>query len=122
MEDVGSVRQPWVWGGIDFFNTAKEAINQYFPAFIEGMAANYLKQKFIRSGFYQNKGEIDFIGLDKKETFGFEVKAITKNKEKEIEKLKKLNQFHRIMLISKNEFRESQGILIIPYWMLLLAD
>ncbi|MFC1612890.1 DUF4143 domain-containing protein [Patescibacteria group bacterium] len=107
-------------GAIDFFETAKIESSKYFPALIEGIIANFLKLKFLRCGFWNNKREIDFVGIEKQKTIGFEIKIQNKINERDIIKLKTINQFDKIIVVSKNEFKEIDGILLIPYWMLLL--
>jgi len=109
-----------ILGAIDCFKTAKIESSKYFPALTEGIISNFLKLKFLRCGFWNNKREIDFVGIEKQKTIGFEIKIQNKINTRDIIKLKSINQFDKIIVVSKNDFKEMEGILLIPYWMLLL--
>lgn len=107
-------------GGVKFFATSKQALLGNEPELIEGIVSNFLKTKFPKAGFWRNSLEIDFVGIDNKHIYGFEIKTQERIKLSQIKKLHQLKDFKKIIIVSKNEFKEIDNILIIPYWMLLL--
>jgi len=109
-------------GSTQFFTTAKQALSQKTPQLIESLVSNYLKNKFPQSGFWRNHLEVDFVGIMDNAIYGFEIKIQEKIKSGDIQKLRELKQFKQIVMVSKNEFKLIDDILIIPYWLLLLME
>lgn len=106
-----------ILGGVKFWETSKESIIEKKPAIIEAVVCNFLKKFFAKSGFWRNGSEVDFVGIDKKETMGAEIKIREKTKKDDFIKTKE--NFNKFIVISKNDFNIFDDVLIIPYWMIL---
>jgi len=106
-----------ILGGVKFWETSKESIIEKKPALIEAAVSNFLKSFFVKSGFWRNGNEVDFVGINKKETAGVEIKIREKIKKEDFIKIK--DNFDKFIIISKNDFKIFDDILIIPYWMIL---
>lgn len=106
-----------ILGGVKFWETSQDSILVKKPALIEGIASNFLRKFFSKSGFWRNGSEVDFVGIDKNFTVGAEIKVRNKIQKSDIEKVKE--NFDKFIIISKDDFNVFEDVLIIPYWMIL---